>query len=128
MNPDDASVLVLCDFDELPDPGSRGFRLERMGEPLELLVVRREDRVFAYQNSCPHTGINLEWQPDRFLDISLSFIQCATHGALFRIDDGLCLRGPCVGQRLTPLKIGLVGGKVVLMDEPARPPGYQPFA
>ncbi|MET0029331.1 MAG: Rieske 2Fe-2S domain-containing protein [Candidatus Thiodiazotropha sp.] len=128
MNPDDASVLVLCDFDELPDPGSHGFRLERMGEPLELLVVRREDRVFAYQNSCPHTGINLEWQPDRFLDISLSFIQCATHGALFRIDDGLCLRGPCVGQRLIPLKIGLVGGKVVLMDEPAGPPGYQPFA
>ncbi len=105
---------MLCEFNELPDPGSRGFCIERAGQPLALLVVRRGDEVFAYSNRCPHTGINLEWQADRFLDLSQSFIQCATHGALFRIDDGLCLRGPCVGQRLTPLKVGVVGAQVVL--------------
>ncbi len=113
MPPGDASSIVICAFADLPDPGSRGFRVEG-GEPLDLLIVRRGNAVFAYQNRCPHTGINLEWQPDRFLDGSQTYIQCTTHGALFRIEDGLCLRGPCVGQRLTGLEAEVVEGQVVL--------------
>ncbi|MET0066793.1 MAG: Rieske 2Fe-2S domain-containing protein [Candidatus Thiodiazotropha sp.] len=108
--------LALCGLSELSDPGSRGFRVECSGQLLDLLVVRRGDQVFAYRNSCPHTGINLEWQTDRFLDLSQAFIQCATHGALFRIEDGLCLRGPCVGQRLQALGVEVVDGQVRLTD------------
>lgn len=114
MSPGDASSIVICAFADLSDPGSRGFRVEREEEPLDLLIVRWEDEVFAYQNRCPHTGINLEWQPDHFLDGSQTYIQCTTHGALFRIADGLCLRGPCVGQRLSELEVGVVDGQVVL--------------
>jgi len=32
-------------------------------------------------------------------------IQCATHGALFRIRDGYCVAGPCAGQGLIPLEV-----------------------
>jgi len=44
---------------------------------------------------------SLGWQPDRFLDDSASLIQCATHGALFLIENGECIAGPCAGQSLT---------------------------
>jgi len=52
---------------------------------------------------CPHRGVPLEWQPDQFLDPSASLIQCATHGALFLIESGECVAGPCAGQFLTAL-------------------------
>lgn len=110
----------LCRKDELPDPGSRGFSLQLGGETLELLLVKRAGRVYAYRNRCPHTGVNLEWREDQFLDPSEGYIQCATHGALFRIEDGFCLRGPCAGQSLQPLGLIEAGEWIFLADEKSR--------
>lgn len=91
----------LCRLDDIDDPGSRGFDVDTGGElPLRLFVVYRSGELNAYRNKCPHTGAPLEWMPDQFLDVDNSFIQCAIHGALFRPEDGFCLRGPCVGQSL----------------------------
>ena len=95
----------LCRLDELPDPGSRGFGCREGGGGAELFVVRSGGLVHAFRNQCPHTGAPLEWLPDRFLDADEALIQCALHGALFRPDTGLCLRGPCAGQRLQPLAL-----------------------
>lgn len=89
----------LCSSDELAEGGSRGFTLSGTA----LLLVRREGQVYAYRNRCPHRGIPLEWQPDQFLDVSGSLIQCATHGALFVIESGECVAGPCAGQSLAAL-------------------------
>lgn len=66
-----------------------------------MLAVRRDGQVFIYKNRCPHRGVALEWLPDQFLDSSASLIQCATHGALFLIEDGECIAGPCEGKSLT---------------------------
>ncbi|MEE8263379.1 MAG: Rieske (2Fe-2S) protein, partial [Gammaproteobacteria bacterium] len=41
------------------------------------------------------------WVPDQFLDETGNLLQCATHGALFRIEDGFCVAGPCTGASLT---------------------------
>lgn len=92
-------MIRLCAPNELTEGQSRGFAVAE----LKLLVVRREGQVYAYQNRCPHRGIPLEWQPDQFLDHSNSLIQCATHGALFLIESGECVAGPCSGQSLKPL-------------------------
>ena len=92
-------MIRLCAPNELTEGQSRGFAVAE----LKLLVVRREGQVYAYQNRCPHRGIPLEWQPDQFLDHSNSLIQCATHGALFLIESGECVAGPCEGQALQRL-------------------------
>ena len=89
----------LCAPHELAEGQSRGF--EMAGD--KLFAVRKDGRVFAYRNRCPHRGIPLEWLPDQFLDHSASLIQCATHGALFLIDSGECVAGPCAGQTLEAL-------------------------
>ncbi|MCG7897040.1 MAG: Rieske 2Fe-2S domain-containing protein [Candidatus Thiodiazotropha lotti] len=108
-----SSIHRLCRFEQLEDPGSRGFSVELEGDTQEILVVRKGERVYGYLNRCPHTGINLEWQPDQFLDLSQSYIQCVTHGALFRVEDGLCLRGPCAGDALSPIQVELRDGEIV---------------
>lgn len=92
-------MMRLCAPNELAEGQSRGFVID--GE--KLFAVRKDGQVFAYRNRCPHKGIPLEWLPDQFLDHSASLIQCATHGALFLIDSGECVAGPCAGQSLHAL-------------------------
>ena len=101
---------MLCRLDELADPGGRGFAVDGA----EIFLVRRGRLVAAFVNSCPHTGGPLDWVPDQFLDHERRHILCATHGALFRLEDGRCLTGPCAGDRLTPVAIEVIDGVVRL--------------
>jgi nitrite reductase/ring-hydroxylating ferredoxin subunit len=105
----------LCRLDDLEDPGSRGFPVLYAGGVLDILVVRRGGHVYGYHNTCPHTGGPLDWVPDQFLDLAREYIQCATHGALFRIADGVCVYGPCAGDRLRPVPMAVEDGEVVLL-------------
>ena len=105
---------VLCRLAEIPDPGSRGFDF-REGDALRsVFVVRTGGAVRAYENSCPHTLGPLDWVPDQFLTREKDMILCATHGALFRIEDGHCLSGPCIGENLTPLPVSIEGDAVAV--------------
>ena len=92
-------MKFLCSSHALSEGTSRGFELDEV----RLLITRREGRVYAYIIRCPHRGVALEWQPDQFLDASASLIQCSTHAALFLIESGECVAGPCAGQFLTAL-------------------------
>jgi nitrite reductase/ring-hydroxylating ferredoxin subunit len=105
---------ALCALADIADPGGRGFVVERDGEKQEIFVVRRGASVFGYANDCPHVGTPLDWQPDVFLNVDKTLIQCSTHGALFRIADGVCVEGPCRGDRLRAVRVTLVDGMVVL--------------
>ncbi|MGD9537675.1 MAG: Rieske (2Fe-2S) protein [Alphaproteobacteria bacterium] len=105
---------ILCRLEEIEDGGSRGFTIGEGRAARELFIVRQGARVLVYENSCPHTGGPLDWQPDVFLDLERRFIQCATHGALFRIEDGHCVHGPCLGAFLTPVPAHTEDGLVYL--------------
>lgn len=104
---------------DVPEGGARGFSLPR-GErpPLAVVVVRRSPAVHVYVNRCPHRGTPLDWRPDDFFDASGEHLVCATHGAVFRVEDGLCLAGPCAGDALAPLSVELRDGHVVALDVP----------
>lgn len=107
---------VICPLHELADPGSRGFTLGRGEWPLKGFVVRKGDVVRAYVNHCPHAGYPLNWNPDQFLAPGSGVIRCVMHGALFEIESGDCILGPCAGQSLQPLAIHVRNGYVILDD------------
>ena len=98
-------------LDGIAEPGSRGCAVAGV-DGVAFFVVRKAGAVYAYRNRCPHTGAPLEWLPDEFLDLDKSFIECAMHGALFRVDDGVCLRGPCAGDSLLALDVRIEDGRV----------------
>ncbi|MXX07265.1 MAG: Rieske 2Fe-2S domain-containing protein [Gammaproteobacteria bacterium] len=75
-------------------------------------LVRKDDQLYLYRNICPHLGTPLNWEEDRFLDPDGALIQCSTHGALFRIEDGFCLAGPCMGAHLIAVPFVVVDGIV----------------
>ncbi len=105
-----APGTVLCRLDEVSVPGSKGVDLDPRRR---IFVVRDAAGVYAFLNSCPHTGAPLDWVPDQFLSLDEKFILCAMHGALFRVRDGYCLGGPCLGASLTPVAVTVTDGAVV---------------
>lgn len=107
----------LCRLDEIADPGSRGFSVVIGGHVESIFLIRKGRAVFGYRNRCPHTGSPLDWMPDQFLNLGKDHIQCATHAALFRIEDGLCVAGPCLGDALTALPVAVDRGEIVLGAE-----------
>lgn len=100
-------------MDQIADGGARGFVLEMRAGRFHGFVVRRGDAVFGYVDRCPHMGVPLAQRLDDYLSPGGDLIACAWHGALFEIADGLCVGGPCVGQRLTAWPVRVVNGMVV---------------
>ena len=101
-------MKYLCDTDAIEDDGSRAFELEKNS----LFLVKKRGEFFAYLNQCPHLGIRLEWVEHRFLDNESSLIQCSTHGALFTIEKGFCVSGPCSGQSLIKVALDVRDGQI----------------
>ena len=112
---------ALCLLEEIPDGTGRGFTLKSGAEgnpdALDILIVRTGDRAFGYVNSCPHARSPLDWTADRFMSRDGRHIQCATHGALFEIETGRCISGPCVGKHLTPVPVIMTNDGYVVAPE-----------
>lgn len=104
-------MIKLCHIDDISEGSAQGFDL-RDGK---YFAVKRDNQLFIYKNSCPHLEIPLEWRENHFLDPDSDLIQCATHGALFVIETGECVSGPCLGKRLSPAKIRVENGEVLIV-------------
>lgn len=115
----------LCRYDEIPEPGCRGIALAPGRAYADIVLVRWEQRLYAYRNECPHTGAPMEDGPDGFMDYTGYYLQCCIHGALFRIDDGLCIQGPCLHCHLSPVAVAVEDGWVVATVEAADAPSPQ---
>ena len=94
---------VLCRLADLADPGAKGFEF-RDGEQLfRGFVVRRGLSVYGYIDRCPHAGWPIALDPGRYLTRQGDLILCSGHGALFRLEDGVCVGGTLRRQAVSPL-------------------------
>lgn len=100
----------LCLTEDIDEGDAKGFNLEGNA----IIVAKKQGQIYVYHNRCPHRGINLEWQPDQFLDADRQLIQCATHGALFLIESGQCVQGPCLGEHLQPIEHSIQEGQLLV--------------
>jgi nitrite reductase/ring-hydroxylating ferredoxin subunit len=111
-----AELRTLCRLADLADGEAKGFEGAE-GSFIGLLAVRQGDRVFVYQNACPHIGTPLDWVPDRFLSVDGRHLICATHGAEFTINTGECVSGPCRGDYLPAVETTIRDGVVLVPRE-----------
>ncbi|MFX1670785.1 Rieske 2Fe-2S domain-containing protein [Paraburkholderia sp. A2WS-5] len=109
-------LLTVAELSEWEERTSRGFDPEGAGQD-SIFVVRLQG-LRAYLNSCPHwPGTPLAWRKDHYLDTDRQFIVCSAHGAHFEINTGVCVAGPCIGQRLTQVSlIQTAKGEICLAD------------
>lgn len=110
------SGIVLCRADEIGERQARGFVVGDGAVRRDVVLVRRDGVLRAYVNSCPHQGTPLETFPDKFLNEDGSLFVCSTHGARFRVEDGACVSGPCVGKALAQFASEVRDGLVVLIS------------
>ena len=107
----EAEKRALCRMEDIPDGGSRAFPAAAGGFT-GLMAIRQGEAVYVYVNACPHIGTPLDWVPGRFLSVDGRHIICATHGAEFTIDRGLCVKGPCRGDSLEPVVAEITDGTI----------------
>ena len=107
-----AAGARLCSLDAIGDPGAKGFEFREGDLLFQGFVVRKGSAVFGYRDSCPHIGWPLALDPDTYLTRAGDLILCSGHGALFRLEDGLCVGGPCAGKRLAPWPVAVVDNEV----------------
>lgn len=118
----EATTYPLCHVDDLPLRGAKAIALEGLNaqgeiETCPLIVVRWDESVFGYINTCPHKPTQLDARiPGEFFNPERSHLMCDKHGALFEVDTGLCLDGPCQGEGLQKLSLEVVNGSVCLTN------------
>lgn len=108
--------VLLCASHEVREGLARGVLVSDGGTRHDVILLRREGALSAYENSCPHQGTPLETFPDRFLNEDGSLLVCSTHGARFRVADGVCVSGPCEAKVLKMLAVEEIEGSVFLLN------------
>ena len=108
-------LRALCEVTEIEDGGTLAFPPAEGGF-LGLFALRQGDRVQVFINSCPHIGVALDWMPNRFLSTDGRQIVCAMHGARFRLSDGMCVEGPCLGDMLETVMIHIKDGTLYVPE------------
>ena len=109
------TVNKLCNLSDIEDGNSAAFTANFDGKPKSVIAVRRDNEVFVYFNSCPHTGAPLDIHAGKFLDKEKKHILCSTHGALFQIEDGYCIFGPCRSSYLEAVPIIIKDDNVLII-------------
>jgi nitrite reductase/ring-hydroxylating ferredoxin subunit len=103
----------LGSLELIADGGARNYVLQIGDNRFHGFVVRRGEAVFGYADRCPHAGLPLAQQLDQYLTPDGGLIACSWHGAVFAVETGACVGGPCVGARLTPWSVEVREGRVV---------------
>ena len=108
--------VCLGNITDIADGQAKGFDPSGSGQD-SLFVVRKGEQLYAYRDICPHYGsTSLPWRRHQYLDASSQYIVCAAHGALFDIQDGVCLRGPCVGESLKKIELEVLPNNEIWVD------------
>ena len=109
---------ALCALGDLAPGRSTGFRVEGEETPVLVFLARPNDacaeEVYGYVNQCAHRSMPLDWVEGEFREN----IICATHGAVFRIKDGVCIDGPCPGKSLQTVSLEVRDGQVYVSTPP----------
>jgi len=116
------SAMILCRLEDIPDGDARGFDPSGVGRDT-LFIVRQGNRLHGWYDRCPHEGDTpLPWRRHGYLNKNRTRIVCFAHGAQFEIASGICMLGPCLGERLDPVQLVIdAQGEVTLIDVPPTP-------
>ena len=100
-------------LDLIVDGKARSFVVQMRAGRFHGFAVRRGGTVHGYVDRCPHMQLPLAQVLDDYLSPDGALIACSWHSALFTVEEGVCVGGPCLGQRLTPWPLAVVDGAIV---------------
>ena len=107
--------IKIAREDELKEGGTKKFPFVKNGKTVEGFLARFQGQLVAYENKCRHLPLSLDFGSDRLFTKEGDFFICHNHNAIYEPLSGLCVRGPCEGEKLRALKIEIVDGEVWLV-------------
>jgi len=102
----------VCALEEIPDGGGRVFQFANEKRELRLLVLRSGDCCYGYINRCPHFGMPLAERDSQLICEPHHWVKCNVHYARFRLKDGFCEAGDCVGESLESVPLEVQSGDI----------------
>lgn len=108
--------LTLGPLDLIPSGAARAFVVQTGAGRFHGFVVRYGEAVHGYVDRCPHAGLPLAHTLDDYLTPDGTLIACSWHSALFAIDTGVCVGGPCTGRSLTRWPVVVLQDKLVTAE------------
>ena len=100
-----AGTLVTVSKKNFEPLTARSFKTKIRGRVFKGFVVKKDGRYYAYQNLCQHLPITLDLNDDDFFTHDKAHLQCHMHGAMYEIESGQCIAGPCQGTNLVALQV-----------------------
>ncbi|WP_353169370.1 Rieske 2Fe-2S domain-containing protein [Acinetobacter sp.] len=95
--------IKLCEVEDFLDQ-----QVLKVTHPLKadksIVIIRKDGKFYSYENVCPHFSVQLDYHSGQFSTYQNQVIMCAHHSALFDIETGLCIDGPCKGQSLVKVE------------------------
>lgn len=118
MPDDNLAPRRLCAAADLVDGGAGvRFTVRMASRDIGAFAIRYDGVAYGYLNQCVHVPMELDWQEGQFFDSAGLYLMCATHGATYAPDTGLCVGGPCRGAALAKLRIEEREGAVFWQPE-----------
>ena len=107
-----APGTLLAHRDALPDGQVRMLDIPggpdgAAPQPFRVLLLRSGERFTAYANRCAHFGVPLAAKQEHLQFVPHVSLTCNVHYARFRWSDGVCDRGDCEGDALSPIPVQL---------------------
>jgi nitrite reductase/ring-hydroxylating ferredoxin subunit len=99
-------------MEELPEDSAIRFLLA----DCDLIVIHRKGRLYGYRNECPHMNLPLSNRSKGIFDKDQGHLVCIQHAAVFDIENGRCVKGPCLGMELESVNIETNNGKLFLKE------------
>lgn len=71
----------------------------------KVVLIKHQDEIKAYENNCPHQDVPLDEAYKIDINPFEMTMKCSVHDAFFRIEDGVCIEGPCWRDELKTVDI-----------------------
>ncbi len=108
----------IAQLEDLKAARTIKFHYKQEGIEREGFLVWHQEQVVAFENSCRHIPITLDYGDGRFFTRDGKFLVCQTHGATYEPLTGYCVAGPCAGASLKQLSVQVQEGCVFLLLTP----------
>lgn len=102
---------------DIPEDGAKAFEFAVGEARFSLILGSSGGEIFGFENDCPHAHYPLDRPDGRVIVQERAFLVCSAHGASFRIVDGACVGGPCIGRALTRVALRIEGDAVLMRGE-----------
>ncbi|UOO89263.1 Rieske 2Fe-2S domain-containing protein [Vitreoscilla massiliensis] len=111
-----ADAVILCETIEFNE--KQAIKVAHPHKEISVVIIQKDQRYYAYENVCPHFSVQLDYKEGQFSLYQNQVIMCAHHSALFDIETGVCIDGPCKGKQLQVIEIEHKNAKIFLASTP----------